>query len=338
MTFVGGVADSIERATAESQFSGVVRVDRHGDTDYAKAFGFAHRGYGIPNTVTTQFGLASGAKGLTALTVMTLVADGQLRLDTTARSILGSDLPLIADQVTIEHLLAHRSGIGDYLDEDELDDVSDYVMPVPVHELATTEAYLRVLDGHPTKFRAGEQFSYNNGGYVVLALIAERVAGVAFSDLVRERVCNPAGMNDTAFLRSDEPDGRAATGYLDAESHRTNVLHLPVRGSGDGGVFSTAGDIHRLWDAFFAGGIVPRELVAEMVRPRSEVSKLHPYGLGLWLEVDSDVVALTGYDAGASFRSVRAPDGRFTYTVLSNTSEGAGPIAQVLNELTAALR
>ena len=81
--------------------------------------------------------------------------------------------------MTIEHLLAHRSGIGDYLDEEADHEITDYVLAVPVHELATTEQYLAVLDGHPTKFPAGERFSYCNGGYVVLALIAERVSGTA---------------------------------------------------------------------------------------------------------------------------------------------------------------
>ena len=51
-------------------------------------------------------------------------------------------------------------------------EITDYVMPVPVHELATTEQYLAVLDGHEPKFAPDEQFSYCNGGFVVLALIA----------------------------------------------------------------------------------------------------------------------------------------------------------------------
>ena len=57
-------------------------------------------------------------KGLTALAVVSLIDDGTLDLTTTARSVLGDDLPLIDDGVTIEHLLAHRSGIGDYFDEE----------------------------------------------------------------------------------------------------------------------------------------------------------------------------------------------------------------------------
>ena len=138
---------------------------------------------------------------------MSLIEAGSLELSTTARSVLGEDLPLIADDVTVEHLLAHRSGIGDYLDEDEDMDLADYLLPVPVHELVKTEDYLAVLGGYPTKFPAGERFSYCNGGYVVLALIAERASGVPYHELVRRHVCEPAGMSETEFLRSDElPD------------------------------------------------------------------------------------------------------------------------------------
>ena len=158
-------------------------------------------------------------------------------------------------------------------------------MTVPVHELATTEQYLAVLDGHPMKYEPGERFNYCNGGYVVLALLAERASGVPFHDLVDQRVCRPAGMTDTSFLRSDELPGRAALGYLDDEGLRTNVFHLPVRGNGDGGIYTTAADVHALWDAVFAGRIVSPDTVAEMVRPRSDVpEESMSYGLGFWLD------------------------------------------------------
>src|SRR6476659_3101318 len=153
----------VDAEAERTGFSGVVRIDRAGETELARAYGFADRAHGILNTIDTLFATASATKTFTALTVMALVERGRLRLDTPARELLGEDLPLIADDVTIEQLLAHRSGIGDYLDEDAVSDVTDYVMPVPVHELATTEQYLRVLDGHPTVSPAGARFAYNNG-------------------------------------------------------------------------------------------------------------------------------------------------------------------------------
>jgi CubicO group peptidase (beta-lactamase class C family) len=318
------------RGIAEG-FSGVVRVDGDDEIVVAQAYGLADRAHGIPNTVDTQLAIASGTKGLTALAVMSLVEDGTLALETTARSVLGSDLPLIRDDVTVGHLLAHRSGIGDYLDESAVQDITDYLMPVPVSQLATTEDYVRVLDGHETKFEPGEQFKYNNSGYVVLALIAERTSGVAFHDLVRDRVCRPAGMEATEFLRSDELPGRAAIGYLTAEEPRTNVFHLPVRGSGDGGIYSTVADISAFWRALFAGRIVPMPRVEEMVRPRSDAGTRR-YGLGFWLHDSSNVVVLEGSDAGVSFRSAYDPDSRDAYIVLSNTTAGAWPVARMLED------
>ncbi|HEY6651006.1 MAG TPA: serine hydrolase domain-containing protein [Actinomycetota bacterium] len=325
--------DALDVVAGRTSFSGVVRIDDAGGIQLAKAYGLADRGHGIPNRIDTQFGIASGTKGLTALAVVSLIEDGSLELRTTARSVLGEDLPLIGDDVTIEQLLSHRSGIGDYFDEDAMEQVTDYALSVPVHELATTEAFLAVLDGHPTASPPGERFAYNNGGYVVLALIAERASGVPFHELVRQRVCEPAGMADTEFLRSDELPGRAALGYLTADGSRTNVFHLPVRGTGDGGIYSTASDVSSLWSAFFAGRIVSGDWVTEMVRARSDVpSESLRNGLGFWLHGSGDVVELHGYDAGVSFRSTHDPASATTRTVISNTSEGTWPIETFLDE------
>jgi CubicO group peptidase (beta-lactamase class C family) len=66
-----------------------VWVDRSGEVQLAKAYGLAHRGHGVANTVDTQFGIASGTKGLTALTVVSLIEEGRLEMTTSARSVLG---------------------------------------------------------------------------------------------------------------------------------------------------------------------------------------------------------------------------------------------------------
>ena len=297
-----------------------------------KAYGLADRARSVAVTPSTQFGIASGTKGLTALMVMSLVEEGALELGTTARSLLGADLPLVDDEVTVEQLLAHRSGIGDYMDE-ENDDLPEYPMPVPVQELATTEQYLAVLGGFPMFFPPGSAFRYSNGGYVVLALLAERAAGATFHDLVRERVCEPAGLASTAFLRSDELPGEAAVGYVTVDSPRTNVFHLPVRGSGDGGIYSTVEDVSTLWAALLAGRIVAQESVTEMLRPRSDVPQESlSYGLGFWLHPATQRLELHGYDVGVSFRSIHDPAASTTWTVVSNTGQGTWPLETVLEE------
>jgi CubicO group peptidase (beta-lactamase class C family) len=80
------LADPVERIAADTWFSGVVRVDWDGEVRLAKAYGLAHRGWGVANTVTTRFAIASVTKGPTALTVVGLIEDGRLAPDTTART------------------------------------------------------------------------------------------------------------------------------------------------------------------------------------------------------------------------------------------------------------
>jgi CubicO group peptidase (beta-lactamase class C family) len=194
-----------------------------------------------------------------------------------------------------------------------------------------------VLNGHPAKFTPGERFSYCNGGYVVLALIAGRVGGAPFHELVRQRVCAPAGMHDSEFFRADELPERAAVGHLPIDGvSRTNVFHLPVRGNGDGGIYSTLADISIFWRSLFAGRIVSTGWVAQMVRPHGDTTpQSMRYGLGFWLHRSSDIVMLGGYDVGVSFRSVHDPAANTTHTVISNSSDGAWPITRRLAELLA---
>ena len=335
---MSALARDLDRIAAETAFSGVVRVDGPDGNEVVRAYGLADRAHAIPNRPDTQFGIASGTKGFTALVVMRLVEEGALTLETPARAVLGGDLPLVDADVTVEHLLAHRSGIGDYLDEELELDPTAYLMPVPVQELATTEQYLRVLDGHPPKFPAGERFAYSNSGYVLLALIAERVTTTSFHDLVRDLVCRPAGMADTDFLRSDELPGRAAVGYFQIEGEwRTNVFHLPVRGSGDGGIYTTAADMAAFWRALLAGAIVRKETLAEMLRERSAPDAERGYGLGFWLPVGGRAVRLHGSDTGVRFATVHDPDRLLTWTLLANTDVSARRLGARLEEERAAV-
>jgi CubicO group peptidase (beta-lactamase class C family) len=329
--------DAVDKLAADTSFSGVVRVDDGSGIVLERAYGLADRRHGMANTPDTRFALASGAKGFTALVVMSLVDDGVLELATTARSVLGTDLPLIRDDVTVEHLLTHRSGIGDYLDESDGHEVDEYVMPISVHRLADTEDYVAVLDGFPTVFEPGTGFAYCNGGFVVLALIAERAASRPFRDLVRERVSVPAGLAATEYLRSDELPGDAALGYLETAGLRTNVFHLPVLGSGDGGIYSTAADVRALWTALFDAKIVSSDRVAQLVEPVSVIeSEERRYGRGVWLHETADIAMLVGSDAGVSFWTAHQPATNSTWTVISNTSDGAWRVAELLDGQLAA--
>lgn len=159
-------------------------------------------------------------------------------------------------------------------------------------------------------------------------------AGTSFVDLVQQRICTPASMVDTAYLRSDTLPERTALGFLHAAGHQSNVLHLPVRGSGDGGAYTTVADIHRLRRALRDGTILDRATLAAAWRPRSDVpAESSRYGLGFWLRATGPGVMLEGYDAGVSFRTVHDPDSDTTHTVIANWSDGAWPLTLALDQV-----
>lgn len=320
------LARALHHVADDGDFSGVLRVDDGDRIVLEVAYGLADRAHGIAATTSHRFGVASIAKGFTALVIGALIDDGELTLDTAIRPLLREDLPEIDDAVTIGQLLSHTSGIGDYLDEDA-GEITDHVLEVPVHTLADTEAFLPVLDGHPQVSAPGEEFAYNNAGFVLLALLAERLTDVPFSDFVHRRVFVPAGMTRSSYPRLDEPERDIAIGYLEGDGPRTNVLHLPVRGSGDGGAVTTVADLAAFWRALLAGRIVSAATLESLIAPLSVVEdEGMRYGRGFWRGLTSDRIILEGYDAGVSARTWHDPRSGITASVIANHSDGAWPV------------
>jgi CubicO group peptidase (beta-lactamase class C family) len=314
-------------------FSGVVYVQRHGVAVVEFASGNADRANGRRIDRGTRFAVASGTKTFTALTIMSMVESGSLSLDTTLRSILANDLPHVDERVTIDHLLTHRSGVGDYLDE-SASGIDDHILgSLSAHTLETARDYLPLLNEHGQQSAPGERFAYNNGGFVMLSLVIETITG-SFHRAVRDHVFTPAAMPNAAFLRTDDLPADTALGYL--TNGRSNVFHLPVIGMGDGGAFLTLGDTTAFWDAFLSGDIVSPGSVTAMTREISVHDETRSYGRGFWLGPGADHVWCEGMDAGVSFQSGVFRDADVRYSVLSNTSAGAWPLVTAICDAVAA--
>ncbi|MEL6983220.1 MAG: serine hydrolase domain-containing protein [Actinomycetota bacterium] len=314
--------------TAEAEGrSGVVLVHHHDRAVLELATGLANRADQRPMTVDTRLGTASGTKGFTALAAVSMIEEGRFGFDSRLVELVG-DLPAVDPAVTVEHLLGHTSGVGDYLDEEVFDDPDDYVLDVPVHQLLGPEDFVPTLNQYPQVDPPGTRFAYNNGGYLWLALVIERLGDHDYHEEVRRRVFQPAAMAATEFLRSDLLPADAALGYL--SDGRTNVLHLPVIGTGDGGAYTTGPDMLRFWDAFLAGRIVGPDLV-ERLTAITHHEPPESYGLGFWIGPD-DNVFLEGMDAGVSLRSgVHRPSG-LRYCLIANNSSDVWPLARIVQE------
>ncbi len=322
------LAAELAEAADRQGYSGVILVHQDGRPVLDRALGLADRAQARPMTMTTRLATASGTKGFTALTAVSLIQDGIIGFDTPLVALVDDDLPGVDPEVTIEHLLGHTSGVGDYLDEDELGDIDDHVLDVPVHRLEGPEDYVPILNRYPQTDRPGTRFAYNNSGYIMLALAVERAAGRSYHDEVRRRVFEPAGLTATDFLRSDRLPADTALGYL--RDGRTNVFHLPVIGTGDGGAYTTAHDMLRFWDALLGGRIVDPALVERMTTAARPAEDDRFYGLGFWIGPNRLTVQLEGMDAGVSLRSGADPSG-LRYCLIANDSAGVWPLAAIVD-------
>ncbi len=248
----------IDALAAEDAFSGVVLIARDGAIALEKAAGKADRERGLANGPATRFNIGSISKAFTQVLIAQLAAEGKLALeDRLIRHLPDYPDRAIAEKVTLQQLLAHRSGLGDIFNE--------RFTPEAAARLRTLSDYLPLFTGKPLEFEPGTAQRYSNAGYVVLGLVVERITGKRFADAARERIFMPAGMAASGWLARDALPADAAIGYTregwQAEREHSgpagaaarpkaalaprhsNALALPATGSSAGGSYSTARDL-----------------------------------------------------------------------------------------------
>ena len=170
----------------------VVVVVQNGNVVYKKGFGMANLDYDIPITSTSVFDIASVSKQFTGMAIAMLVEERKIALTDDIRKYIPS-LPDFGKKVTVRNLVDHTSGIRDwaammgYAGRD-FEDVSTY------EEILRMAEHQRELN-----FAPGEEYTYSNTGYVLLAKIVEVVTKQKFADWTHANIFKPLGMNNTHF-------------------------------------------------------------------------------------------------------------------------------------------
>lgn len=322
-----------------ADFSGVVYVRQHGQTVFGAGYGYANRADELHNTLNTRFGIASGTKLLTAVAICQLVEQGKLTFETRLQEVLSIPFPQFDPTITVHHLLTHTSGVPDYFDEDVMDDYGVLWLERPTYTMRSPRDFLSMFQNHPMKFKAGERFYYNNSGFVLLGLIIEAVSGQSYIEYVTAHVLQASGMTDSGFFALNQLPSRTAFGYLPMEDGqwRTNIFEIPIIGGADGGVFVTAPDFGRFWDALFNHRLLSPAMTERLLSPHATYQRqsgdIRGYGYGIWLVLDEETVLryyAEGADPGASFVSAVVPKHNIEMTVISNVQDGAWDVWKAL--------
>ncbi|WP_375201798.1 serine hydrolase domain-containing protein [Hyphococcus sp.] len=337
-TIVAGLASScaaqeaINYASIDAYLAETIAADRpgcgvgvidEGGLSYERYRGLAEREHNIPLTEESVFEVASISKQFTAFAVNLLVEDGKISLEDPVSEYF-PELPASADQMTVGQLLTHTSGVRDYL---TLMLYQGYRLP----DYFDVEDILALLGRQQnTDFTPGEKQEYSNSGYVLLAELVARVSGLSLREFAQQRMFGPLGMAHTVFY--DDPmmivPGRTY-GYAPMENGDLG-RDVSARGVvGDGGVFTTLGDLAK-WDANFydnklGGGAA---LIERIETPATLADgEQTPIASGFFIRNyrGQRQVGHTGYYGGYKGLYSRYPDVHRSLIVLCNNEDYSPP-------------
>ncbi len=271
--------------------NGTVLVAQDGELLYKGAFGEAELDSKRKLKINSIFNLASVSKPVTALGILLLVQDHKLSLDDPIEKWL-PNIPYKG--ATVRQLLNHTSGLPDYLElfEHHWDK----------SQIAVNQDLLELLIKYQPEqlFEPNDHMEYSNTGYVMLALIIEKVSGHSFADYMKTNIFLPVGMQDTEVL-CQRLTGKVLDNYaygyvfdvykgkhvLPDEFTETEFVVYLDGIEGDGALHSTVDDLYLLDQALRDGSLIDDTLLKEAYSPSSpRLDSQFKYGLGWILEND----------------------------------------------------
>jgi CubicO group peptidase (beta-lactamase class C family) len=299
---------------AKGQFNGSALVQYEGKVIYEKGFGLADLAMNKPNTTATQFRIGSTSKQFTALLIMQLVNEGKLSENDSAGKFLAG---FKNGRVTIRQLLTHQSGIPNYTDnQDDLENIME-------HRYTPDELVYRFCSDS-LEFEPGAGFNYTNSGFVVLAAIIEKVTGEKYAQVLADRIFIPLGMKGSYFVSGDTAN--LAKAYSGSQPENPYPVQNVI---GAGGITSSAGDLLRWANALSANTLLPKDMTAELFKPRVAWDDWNAwYGYGWMIDrhlFDASKKHLIQYHPGIEFGFhdilLREPDKNVVVILLSNMGD-----------------
>lgn len=324
------LAAMVDRIAAAGDFSGSVCLMQEGEVLLDRAWGLADREADTPNRTDTPFGIASLGKMFTAVAVAQLVEQGSLRYEDPIGPLIPDWIAPSSRRITIEQLLTHRSGLGDYLEVTMADRSRQY---------DALEDYRPIAAKDTSVFTPGTDFRYSNTGYLLLGAVIQKISGEPWDRYLEARVFEPAGMAHTDAYRPRLGEGFVAIGYLrDAEGRwRRNDDILSGRGTPAGGSVSTARDLAGFGSALLDGRLISAEALAELATPHADMKGVGvKYGYGFTISRSEPGKRIFGHAGGfpgvsAVFEVDEATGS--VLAVLSNQSEAASSVADAWRDL-----
>ncbi|MEL6461377.1 MAG: serine hydrolase [Cyanobacteria bacterium J06621_15] len=233
-----------------------------------------------------RFPIGSITKTFVATTVLQLVEEGQLSLSDTLTTWLPesvtADIPN-AEDITLEQLLQHTSGVADYIDvlfNQGATNPGIFLTDLQPEELVD------FIDGVEPLFSPGESWQYSNTNFILAGLVVEAATGNNIADEIRTRIIEPLNLENTFFAEEEEIPGGYVSGYWDFNQDGTldNITSANLSWAwATGAMVSNTVDLDTFARSLFKGELLEPETLEQMLDtiPAIDNNNYSSYGLGV---------------------------------------------------------
>ncbi len=249
-------------------------IAKDGKPIYQNAFGLADLELNVPMTSKNVFEIGSITKQFTAVAILMLEEQGKLKVEDDITKYI-PDYPTAGKKITIHQLLNHTSGIKSYTDMANFLKLARTDM--------TPKEIIDVFKNEPMDFEPGEQFRYNNSGYILLGYIIEVASGQSFADFIENNIFKKLGMTASSYGSMKNIVPNRASGYSKTETGYANAdylsLTLPYAA---GSIMSTTEDLLKWQNALNNNMIIKKTSYEKAIHGSTLNNGDHiEYGYGL---------------------------------------------------------
>lgn len=318
-------SEIVNEAYSKGVFSGNVLIVSDGKAAFETSIGNSDYENNIPNTSGTKFQTGSITKFFVKTLIHQLADEKKISMTDNLGKYLTGFSSDISGNVTIQQLTDHTSGFGDFFRE--------AMNPDYLRNVKNISDVLSFIRNEKLNFTPGSRVQYSNSGYVILAAIVEKIEGKSLEEILKERIFDKTGMNNTGFkVVNTEADGKAK-GYLSGQlGPKENNSDMNIIGAGAGGIYSTTGDMNK-----FAQSLInDNRLLSDESKVRLFNSPLFPVQYQNWNEFRRNgKFAIAGGAPGISAFFGINMEKNYVMIVLSNFDQGTAE--EVSQRLSAVL-
>ncbi len=300
----------VNKMHENGQFNGTILVAEKGKILFKGAFGYGDYEAKRKLVVESPCYLASVSKQFTAMGIMILKEKGKLSYEDPLTKYF-PEFPDYAKNVTIRQMLHHTSGVANH-----------YSLGIYKPGLTNADVFQTLIKQENLDFTPGEKFSYSNGGYVLLAMIIEKVSGQSMPVFMQQNVFDPLKMNNTLVFDKSTPEIKnRAIGYTPAWTLEDYEIYT----TGAGGMYSTVEDLFKWDQALYTNKLVSKKTLEEaFTSGKTNNGEETGYGFGWGINENPEGGKIVMHTGGLNgFRTIIGRDLQHERTVIALTNNGS---------------